>query len=259
MKGLQGITSQRDFFIRPLLDINRATIEAYANEYQVKYRTDQSNLAEDYLRNRIRHHLIPLLTELSPGFQSRMKHNLFRLQKEWNTWENAYTKWIQDAIEQQNDSFSIEFNPDHEAFLLRWLEEKGIPWNLSSDFIASAEPNTGHMLQWESYRLSRTKGGYYFEKIKSAERILIPAPGIYMQDHMTFSIHLVEKEKSKFDHDPGEEFISSSVVSFPLQLRPVEPGDVFQPLGMQGRQKKIQDLLVDRKLEMHENGAAVDQ
>lgn len=54
------------------------------------------------------------------------------------------------------------------------------------------------------------------------------------------------------DSDPFEEYISGSVVNFPLQLKPVEVGDSFQPLGMQGRQKKIQDLLVDRKLEMHE-------
>jgi tRNA(Ile)-lysidine synthase len=252
MKGLQGITSRRDFFIRPMLEVNRESIEAYAIEYQVPYRTDQSNLADDYQRNRIRHHLIPLLTELSPGFQSRMKHNLFRLQKEWNSWEQAYQEWIQDSMVQVNDSFAIECNPQQESFLLRWLEEKGIPWNLSSDFISSNEQNTGHMLQWESYRLSRTKRGYNFEKIKSAERLIIPAAGIYKQENLIFSIQPVKKENSKFDNDPGQECISSSVVNFPLQLRPVEPGDAFQPLGMQGRQKKIQDLLVDRKMDMHE-------
>jgi tRNA(Ile)-lysidine synthase len=252
IKGLQGITSQRDFFIRPMLEVSRSAIESYAAEYQVKYRTDQSNMSDDYQRNRIRHHLIPLLTELSPGFQSRMKHNLFRFQKEWDTWEQAYHAWVIHAVKELNECFSIEYKPEHESFLLRWLEEKGVPWNLSSDFISSAGTNTGNMLQWESYRLSRTSNGYFFEKIKPAERLAIPAPGIYIQDNLIFSIYPAEKEKSRFDNNSSEEFISASMVTFPLQLRPVEPGDTFQPLGMQGRQKKIQDLLVDRKLEMHE-------
>ena len=252
MKGLQGITSRRDYFIRPLLEVSRSAIEEYANEFDLKYRTDQSNLADDYQRNRIRHHLIPLLTELSPGFQSRMKHNLFRLQKEWESWEQAYHAWAKESIKEVKDCFSIEFKPQQESFLLRWLEEKGIPWNLSADFISSTGANTGNMLQWESYRLSRTNSGYFFEKIKPAERLIIPAPGIYLHDNLIFSIYPAEKEKSRFDNNLSEEFISASVVTFPLQLRPVEPGDAFQPLGMQGRQKKIQDLLVDRKLEMHE-------
>ena len=42
------------------------------------------------------------------------------------------------------------------------------------------------------------------------------------------------------------------MIQFPLHIRHVEPGDAFQPLGMNGHHKKLQDLLVDRKLEMHE-------
>ncbi|HEY3385523.1 MAG TPA: tRNA lysidine(34) synthetase TilS, partial [Saprospiraceae bacterium] len=42
------------------------------------------------------------------------------------------------------------------------------------------------------------------------------------------------------------------VVRWPLQLRTIDTGDRFQPLGMQGKTKKLQDYLVDLKLEMHE-------
>jgi len=252
MKGLQGIPPQRDYFIRPLLDISRKEIEAYAAEFQVPFRTDSSNLADDYHRNRIRHHLIPLLQEMTPGFDARMKHNLLRLQKEWTTWENAYHDWIDSAVKSNVDSYAIEFNSNHEGFLLRWLEEKGIPWNLAADFISSESGNSGHVLQMDDHHLSRTRTGYFFEKIKTIEKLIIAQPGVYFHNDLVFSIHPVDSQKIKMDSDPLEEFISGSVVKFPLLLRPVEPGDAFQPLGMQGRQKKIQDLLVDRKLEMHE-------
>jgi tRNA(Ile)-lysidine synthase len=252
MKGLRAIPPQRDYFIRPLLAVSRAEIEHYAREHQVDYRTDRSNLTDDYQRNRIRHHVIPMLQEMTPGFHSRMKHNLLRLQKEWNAWEMAFREWVDQSVHFEQDSFSITFHDDNEGFLLRWLEEKGIPWNLSYDFINSADRNTGHALQLQDYRLSRTTDGYFFDKIKKSEHHNIPQPGAYFLDDLVFTIHPVARQKIKMDNDPFEEYIAGSVVKFPLQLRPVEPGDAFQPLGMHGRTKKIQDLLVDRKLEMHE-------
>jgi tRNA(Ile)-lysidine synthase len=254
MKGLQGIPSQRDFYIRPLLDVSRAEIEAYAKEVDVKFRIDSSNLSDDYHRNRIRHHLIPLLEDMSPGFNSRMKHNVSRIQKEWNALEKAYDDWLNKSVQEKNGSYSISYSDDQEAFLLRWLEENGIPWNLAYDFISSKNKHSGQLLQTDTHRLSRTERGYYFEKIVSAEKLIIPQPGVYLLDNAVFSIHPIDAKEVKWNEDPDEEYISGSVVQFPLQLRPVEPGDSFQPLGMQGKTKKIQDLLVDRKLEMHEKG-----
>ena len=112
--------------------------------FEVSFRTDNPNLSDDYQRNRIRHHLIPLLQELTPGFHSRMRHNLFRLQKEWNHGKKLIAGWANQYVKAEKDSFSIDFDHDHEGFLLRWLEEKGIPWNLSSDFIASMEGTSGN-------------------------------------------------------------------------------------------------------------------
>jgi tRNA(Ile)-lysidine synthase len=254
MKGLQGIPVQRDFLIRPMLEISRADIEQYANEQNVPFRTDSSNLSDDYLRNRIRHHLVPLLAELSPGFHSRMQHNLLRLGMEWNVWEVAYQHWVTNSIHGDENGFSMICDHNQEAFLLRWLEEKGIPWNLAMDFISSKNKNSGQLLQTGTHRLSRTKNGFYFEKIAAAENLIIPQPGVYLLGNAVFSIHQIDAKEIKWNDDPNEEFISGTAVQFPLQLRSVEHGDSFQPLGMQGKTKKIQDLLVDRKLDMHEKG-----
>lgn len=254
IKGLQGIPQQRDFIIRPMLKVSRVEIERYAEDHDIPFRTDSSNLLEDYQRNKIRHQLIPLLNELTPGFNTRMQHNLHRLGMEWNAWESAYQDWKKDSIEETKDAFSIQTEPKEEAFLLRWLEEKGIPWNLAFDFISSKNKNSGQLLQTETHRLSRTAKGYYFEKIIPVEKLIIPQPGDYLLGNAIFSIQPIDGIDVTWNDDPNEEIISGSVVQFPLQLRPVESGDAFQPLGMQGKSKKIQDLLVDRKLEMHEKG-----
>jgi tRNA(Ile)-lysidine synthase len=62
--GLKGIPPVRQgFYIRPLLSLRRFEVERYCAENGLKYRTDSSNLKDDYLRNRVRHSLIPFLAK----------------------------------------------------------------------------------------------------------------------------------------------------------------------------------------------------
>jgi tRNA(Ile)-lysidine synthase len=67
LQGLCGIPERRGRYIRPLLQTTRREIESYLREHALSYVTDSSNLSDDYSRNRIRHHIVPVLLEVSPG------------------------------------------------------------------------------------------------------------------------------------------------------------------------------------------------
>lgn len=89
IKGLCGILPKRDEYIRPLLFARRAEIEAYAKANGIEYRTDSTNLTDDYLRNKIRHRLLPLLEELNPRVVNRMamsSRSFCRSQKVLEDW-----------------------------------------------------------------------------------------------------------------------------------------------------------------------------
>ncbi len=60
-RGLRGIPPVRRRILRPLLSVSRADVEAYAAERHLAFRTDASNASDVYRRNRVRHHLLPLL------------------------------------------------------------------------------------------------------------------------------------------------------------------------------------------------------
>ena len=66
--GLAGIPPARGNLIRPLLGVARAEIEAYLAENAVPFVTDSSNLSDDYVRNRLRHQVMPVLASLNPSF-----------------------------------------------------------------------------------------------------------------------------------------------------------------------------------------------
>lgn len=65
LKGLAGIPPVRDNIVRPLLTISREEIEAFLLEHNIEYVTDSTNLSDDYTRNKIRHAILPLLTEIN--------------------------------------------------------------------------------------------------------------------------------------------------------------------------------------------------
>lgn len=62
--GRRGLTSlrSRSYIVRPLLSISKQVILTYAHAHHLQWREDQTNQTDDYLRNRIRHHLLPTLT-----------------------------------------------------------------------------------------------------------------------------------------------------------------------------------------------------
>lgn len=64
-----GIRSERGQFLRPMLEISRKEIEEYLKECECSWRNDSTNFDTDYLRNKIRHKLIPVLDDLFPGWQ----------------------------------------------------------------------------------------------------------------------------------------------------------------------------------------------
>ena len=68
-RGLSGIKPVRGNIVRPLIEITREEVEAYCRENDVPYLTDSTNLRDDYTRNRLRHHLVPLCKEINPSFE----------------------------------------------------------------------------------------------------------------------------------------------------------------------------------------------
>ena len=72
LKGLGGITPVRGKVIRPMLEVTRQEVEAFLESYCIDYITDSSNDTDDFLRNRLRHHVMPLLRQENP----RLAENL---------------------------------------------------------------------------------------------------------------------------------------------------------------------------------------
>ena len=75
-EALSGIKQLREKYFRPLLVIEREEIEKYLNEQKIDWRTDKTNFDTNYLRNKIRHKLVPLLNEEFAGWKTALQNGV---------------------------------------------------------------------------------------------------------------------------------------------------------------------------------------
>jgi tRNA(Ile)-lysidine synthase len=121
--GLASISAQRGRFLRPLLAVRRADILNYLREKQLAWREDSTNADTRFLRNRVRHRLVPLLNESFPGWQqglsslaetqslaARYIHSEARRRVRWTPREDGFAAdaenfFAQDALVREEALF----------------------------------------------------------------------------------------------------------------------------------------------------------
>ena len=79
LKGLGGITPVHGTVIRPMLRITRQEVEDFLEEWCLSHIEDSSNGTDDFLRNRVRHHVMPLLTKENPQIAENLSRMALRL------------------------------------------------------------------------------------------------------------------------------------------------------------------------------------
>ena len=113
LKGLGGITPRNGNVIRPLLSVTRQQVEELLAEYCVSYITDSSNETDAFLRNRLRHHVMPLLARENPKIAENLSAMALRLRQDEEALSQMAPKGIRVA----------ELRTQHPALRARALEQ----------------------------------------------------------------------------------------------------------------------------------------
>lgn len=241
LRGLTGIGRSRGMIVRPLLGVSRDEIEKYALENNVAYLNDSSNASLDYLRNRLRHDIIPRINSSTPHFSTTMGRNLEHLTS------------AQRFIDQRIDDIKREVMDDHVLDLDRLRADASFAFIL----FEILHPYGFSPSVVEDIRHSSLSGKEFFAEHHTAwldRGRLIIRP----REQMEF----LEREIDR--HDPCVEWLtvdeifsletpsnvallSADALQFPLTLRKWRAGDWFIPLGLKG-QKKVSDCLIDGKV-----------
>lgn len=113
LTGLCGMWPKKGLYIRPLLNTSKADILNWLNKHKITYLTDPTNLSDDFLRNRIRNRLIPVITEIDPRFPTTLSNTMERLQQT----ELFLQKLTNEAFDDMT-----HFDKKKQAFIVnKWL------------------------------------------------------------------------------------------------------------------------------------------
>ena len=255
LEGLTGIPEENGSIVRPLLHFTRAEILEYAKENNIAWREDASNASDKYLRNKIRHHLVPLLQEINPNFMEAFQKTQSYLQESAGLVEDASIMVYQQVAKQEEDSITFDLNqlkklPNYNAYLYQWLNEFGFTaWNDVYDLVDAA---SGKQIFASNFRLLKNRDSLILSKI-----VVEDAVGTYFIAKEQQEISIPLKLTFKSVANPAFEsnkiiFVDGDKLQYPLELKRWQEGDSFQPFGMGGKSKKLSKFFKDEKLSLLE-------
>ncbi|MGO4820535.1 MULTISPECIES: tRNA lysidine(34) synthetase TilS [unclassified Flavobacterium] len=253
LEGLTGIPEQNDRIIRPLLTFSREEILKYAQENGIAWREDSSNASDKYLRNKIRRDLVPLLKELNPHFMDAFHKTQSYLQEASGLVEDASIMVYQQVVSQQDEDFHINLNellklPNYKSYLYQWLKDFGFTsWN---DIYNLVESLSGKQIFSSNFRLIKDRETLILSRITNEEQTEV----YFIDEHQEHVKIPLKLSLSKVDtvSNPSNTiiFVDADKLNFPLTLKRWQEGDSFQPLGMDGKSKKLSKFFKDQKLSL---------
>ena len=253
LEGLVGIPEQNDKIIRPLLLFSREDIANYANEHDIQWREDSSNASDKYLRNKIRHDLVPLFKELNPQFLASFQKTQSFLQESQQMVEDASIMVYQQVASQDENEIRFDLNqlkklPNYSSYLYQWLHEFGfLAWDDVYDLVDS---QSGKQVFSPSFRLLKDRDFLILCPIN----VEIAEQDFFIdrdtnEVNVPLNLSFCKVNDISLPSNTAI-FVDQDKLGFPLVLRRWRQGDYFQPFGMEGKSKKVSKLFKDEKLSL---------
>lgn len=268
IRGLQGISPQRDRVIRPLLCVNRQEILSWLKRKGLNYVNDSTNDTKLYRRNQIRHQVLPLLREIEPSAMEAIQRSMQHLAAPAALYEQEIAQAMErlklkspesgqnlsmEKSRRESESYlslkvaDLEKEALAADILYEWLSDYGFDFRSVARIWAKRGAQTGKRYYSADYCLLFDRGHFLLSKIKHIDnKVYTLEEGVYSWTKpvaLTLSIWEAGRELPR---SADYACLDADKLQFPLHLRRALPGDRFMPLGMQGT-KLLSDYFCDRK------------
>ena len=267
MTGLSAMAYHNERgYVRPLLDVRRKEIEQYLRDNGLAWREDSTNTDTSFLRNRIRHELIPVLKEYNPAIVASLAGTALLLRGDDQLLEEMTSELCATTCHRGEGGEMFcsvrqlrSFDSARRSRILRYLfkQVSGTLQGFSRrhldrlhGMIDGSAPNVRLKLpsgvlvvrEYDQLRCGLDKQGTpnldYEVRITGAGRYQLPDGTLLDVGEEALSNHELATHVAA---------ISTIMVPFPWLVRRFRPGDRMSPLGMNGT-KKIKNIFIDRKI-----------
>lgn len=275
VEGLAGMAPRRPIqpksdimLIRPLLEVGRDAIEAYAREHDLSWRTDTSNLGLKYQRGAVRHKVIPCIEAHFSGATDRIahaaglvhdyvKHSLRpELQNRFAACAHAMAEGGRLALDVLRDQPVVWRRRLILEALQRWMPEAPQTASAAEEVEALLDAQVGRRIEFKGGAVWREREHLRVLPASAAPETLPPKRVLWDEPvELPGGALCVEEMEAQPDTldagTPYVVYVDADRLALPLTVRTWEAGDRIQPLGMDDM-KKVSDLLTDEQVPPHE-------
>lgn len=260
--GLTGIKCKTGKIVRPLLFATRDEIVLYAAGNKFNYREDSSNKSVKYMRNKIRHIILPAFNQMNLNFNNTVLSTIEHLKDTETIFNLDIQKKWDYCIIQDNSEIKINISRLKELKPLKtYLFEFLYPYNFSietvCDIINSLDSQPGLVFLSSSHRIVLDREYLIMNELcvddlnLKSVTIKTGTKSIETEDYVIFMKNFERPPNFTIPRISAIACLDADKLKSPLILRNWEPGDSFTPLGMKGK-KKLSDFLTDIKLSLPE-------
>jgi len=252
IRGLSGIPERTETLVRPLLPFSRDAILTYAKSNDYYWREDSSNSETKYVRNNLRHEVIPKLKDASKNLLSMLLKTQAHLRASEHLIEDYMALVFNLAVTENFDGYSIHIQklkelPNTDALLYELLHPFGFTDHTSVIDLLTTQ--SGKQILSSSHRLVKDRDVLLLTTIPSEENTETATITTGTKE-IEAPVHLkIQQANEVKQRHKNHIFVDRDTLTFPLTVRPWREGDVFYPFGMKGK-KKLSKFFKDEKLSL---------
>jgi tRNA(Ile)-lysidine synthase len=257
ISGLHGIRPVNGHIIRPLLFADKTMIAAYASKINVPYRDDASNETDDYLRNAVRHNVVPAVEQWFPGMIGKVNDSISRFSDAEMLYLKAIDRERKQLLEHRGQDYYIPIlKLSHRKPLNTICYELLHPFGFSSQQIPEAlrllTAESGHYMVSQTHRIIRNRNFLIITTLPTptADLIIVEAAPCAIDTGNYIFTFSVKNKSTAIPTDINEAWLDLDTLTFPLMLRKWRNGDYMYPLGMKMKKKKVSRLFIDCKISL---------
>jgi len=267
-RGLLGIPPKRGRIVRPLIECSRDEIETYCRKHKLKWRVDKSNFDTKFLRNKVRHKLIPVLKTINPNVRTAVGQAIELLHSDYDYLMDISTKALHGAtIKKTDGSIKLDIDkllmyPDSiRRYVLRAAIED-VKGNLENVTFNHINDISVKLPDDESWELHLPNGIFVFgngdclaisasrpkeEYVRFEHELKVPGSVRIKDAQLELKAEVSEVPKKLKINDKNVAYVDLGKTGQNLIVRSRRVGDRFSPFGIPGS-KKLSDFLIDEKV-----------
>lgn len=238
IRGLKGMQPVNGNIIRPLLDKSREEIHQYAIENGIKWREDHTNAETQFLRNKIRHELLPVIDSISKEGRASILKSISHLASENELYRELVDEKLFQIVKKDGEvQKTSHLSPLTPQLLFEWLRDYGFNSDQVHFIYEAMNGQPGTSFFSPTHKVTIERDGVELTPICQHDKTQVE---LVYEQHPNDDNFVIDKshEVAQLDYDK---------LTFPLKLRIWQAGDRFYPLGMKGS-RLLSNFMKDLKL-----------